>query len=236
MLLKKIKKRVLDIAGAYLCPLCGSRFWHLNGLRRKRIPKLNCTACGAVERHRWLWLYLNRYTELLKQSSLDVLHISPAAPLEKCLRAVKKLNYKTSDMNSASLDFQFDLTCIDLPRKMFDVILCIHVLEHISDDRSAIRGVFQMLRPGGWAVFMVPQKGETTQEDSFILSPADRQRLYGRPDHVRRYGADIAERFSEAGFHVRVTEAVEALGPEGIYRHNLFYRQRIYHCTRPVSG
>lgn len=229
-----IRNLQLRFRHSYYCPLCRNYFWHEKCEHKDRIPTLDCPHCGAIERHRWLWLYLRRYTDLFSRR-LDVLHISPAKPLEKRLRTLKNINYKTSQLGTKHADFHIDLTSDDLPEARFDAIFCIHVLEHIVDDSAAIRAVFQMLRPGGWTIFMVPQKGEITQEDKSIVSPEDRIRLYGQPDHVRRYGTDIADRFKNAGFNVRVTEAVEALGPEGVYRHNLFYRQRIYYCHRPVS-
>jgi hypothetical protein len=39
-------------------------------------------------------------------------------------------------------------------------------------------------------------------EDPCVTNPADRLRLFGQEDHVRRYGPDYVDRLEEAGFTV----------------------------------
>ena len=66
-----------------------------------------------------------------------------------------------------------------------------HVLEHITDDRAAMRELRRILRPGGWAIVMVPiEHGRTTTyEDPSITTPEERERAYWQSDHVRLYAA-----------------------------------------------
>jgi SAM-dependent methyltransferase len=98
---------------------------------------------------------------------------------------------------------QMDITAIPRPDACFDAILCSHVLEHVPDDHRAMRELARILKPDGWALFMVPMKRETTIEDPSITDPVERDRLFGHPEHVRRYGLDIADRLTEAGFDCR---------------------------------
>jgi len=49
-----------------------------------------------------------------------------------------------------------DLATDGPPGKGFDVALCLDVLEHIEDDRSALQAVVDSLRPGGRLLLTVP--------------------------------------------------------------------------------
>ena len=51
---------------------------------------------------------------------------------------------------------QFDLRQCPLPDACVDGVTCLNVLEHIDDDRGALRQVFRILKPGGLAHVEVP--------------------------------------------------------------------------------
>jgi SAM-dependent methyltransferase len=51
-----------------------------------------------------------------------------------------------------------DITCTRLPAHSFDVVLCSEVIEHIADSRAALRGMHDLLRPGGLLVLSTPQR------------------------------------------------------------------------------
>jgi SAM-dependent methyltransferase len=88
---------------------------------------------------------------------LSVLHFSPEQGLREVFEAQKNLRYATSwhEKNRAA-DFHLDLTALDLPDNSWDVLIAYHILEHIPDDRKAMREMYRVLEPGGWAVLQVP--------------------------------------------------------------------------------
>jgi ubiquinone/menaquinone biosynthesis C-methylase UbiE len=98
-----------------------------------------------------------------------------------------------------------------VPDGRFDLVVACDVLEHINDDRAAIRETWRVLRPRGTAILTVPQfdHDERTLEDPAIVSQEDRARVYGQEDHLRNYGADLAARLEEAGFSVIVVSAAD---------------------------
>ncbi len=129
---------------------------------------------------------------------------------------------------------RMDITDIDYADETFDVIFCSHVLEHVPDDRRAIRELNRVLKSDGWAVFLVPVTAERTFEDRSITAPSDRLRLFGHEDHVRRYGPDFVERLEAGGFTVGVTIASDFLTRKEIIRMGITDAAgKIYHCTKP---
>jgi ubiquinone/menaquinone biosynthesis C-methylase UbiE len=93
-----------------------------------------------------------------------------------------------------------DITAIQMADHTFDAIYCSHVLEHVPDDRRAMREFCRVLKPGGWAILLVPITAQKTFEDPTVVDPAERLRLFGQEDHVRRYGPDYIDRLTAAGF------------------------------------
>jgi ubiquinone/menaquinone biosynthesis C-methylase UbiE len=96
-----------------------------------------------------------------------------------------------------------DITNIPFGENTVDVILCSHVLEHILDDQQAMSELYRILKPGRWALILVPFDAERAEtfEDSSVVDPKERTRLFGQFDHVRLYGRDFMDRLEHAGFY-----------------------------------
>jgi len=77
---------------------------------------------------------------------------------------------------------KMNITDIDYPDRTFDVILCNHVLEHVDDDRRAMREFNRVLKDDGWAILVVPISGNKTYEDASIVDPAERYEAFGQSD------------------------------------------------------
>jgi len=185
------------------CPICGGHF-------RKFLPygygkamdNRLCPKCLSLERHRLLWLYLKEKTGFFTDH-LKVLHFAPEQPFLKRFRALKNLDYTTADLDSPIADLHLDVTNIDLPDEQYDVVICNHVLEHVSDAGKAFSEIKRILKPGGWAVLMVPINPDVdTWEDPTITDPEERKRCFGQYDHVRQFGRDYAHVLERAGFDV----------------------------------
>lgn len=219
------------------CPCCGGRFRAFRPHRSR--PEAKCPRCGSLERHRLLWLYFEDRTNLLSEP-LEVLHIAPEYSFRRRLRSIPGLRYVTADLDSPLADVQLDVMEMPFPDGSFDVVLCNHVLEHVADDRAAMREIHRVLRPGGWAVLLVPIDAtrSATFEDPGIVSPRDRLLHYGQEDHARIYGRDYADRLVAAGFLVSVDDHGVQLGEDVLRRYGLRRNgatEEIYHCARPVG-
>ena len=85
-----------------------------------------------------------------------------------------------------------------------DAIICNHVLEHIPDDRKAMKELRRVLKPGGWGILQVPISYvlAATHEDPSIVTTEAREQAFGQYDHVRIYAKDYVDRLVGAGFKV----------------------------------
>lgn len=217
---------------AVRCPCCGGRFrGFLPGGQNNR-PDAECPGCGCRERHRLLWLYLVNRTPILT-SRLRVLHLAPERVIRRRLLALPNLVYISGDLDSPLAKTTLDILALPFPDTSFDVILCNHVLEHIPDDARAMRELHRVLRPGGWGIFQVPLNPfRDTFEDSSIIDPAERTRLFGQEDHVRIYGCDYRTRLERAGFTVTVDPYVRELPPNQVRYFGLMPDEDIHLCRK----
>jgi predicted SAM-dependent methyltransferase len=215
------------------CPVCGKgprRFLPAGSPPR---PHARCPGCGAVERHRLVWSYFERCTDLFDGRRKRLLHFAPEACLEPRLRRALGTGYVTADLRRRSAMLRMDVCAIAHPDASLDAVYCSHVLEHVVEDRLAMRELCRVLRPGGWAVLLVPIRAELTEEDPSVTDDAERLRRYGHPGHVRNYGRDYAQRLREAGFEVRVVAAAEFLTAVEVERYAVSRAAgEIFACAR----
>ncbi len=196
-----------------------------------------CPRCGSLRRHRLLILYLRDRTALF-ESPNSVLHVAPEAVIQRILRSEPDVDYTSIDLSSPIAMERMDITRLRFEDSRFDAIICLHVLEHVPDDRAAMAELFRVLKPGGWAILETPLDLDMaeTEEDPSVVSPRERERLYGQPDHVRRYGRDFLDRLAEAGFAARLDPYPLELEESTIARYGLSPGRRgLVVCTRPEA-
>lgn len=216
----------------FACPVCGGfcrdfRPFGLGGRRNAR-----CPACGSLERHRFLWLHLRDRLRLTVRRA-RVLHVAPEPCIRRALTGNPALRYVSVDRFDTTADRTADLKNLPFAAGAFDFVLCSHVLEHIRDDRAAIREMVRVLTPGGRAVVMVPidMNLPETYEDPSIDTAAGRHRAFGHPYHVRVCGADYPRRLGESGLDVRtVSSSTLSRHRRRLWRIN---RTVLFDCVKP---
>lgn len=175
-----------------------------------------CRQCNSLERHRFLWHFLLANPDQLKIGGGKFLHVAPEACLRPHLHELVGPGYLTADMLKDSVDVKMDISDIQYPDDHFDAIYCSHVLEHVPDDRKAMREFARVLKPSGWAILLVPIDRETTYEDPLIQTPEGRLAAFGQEDHVRVYGNDYMGRLVDSGFRVKRICLADLLSGEQI--------------------
>jgi SAM-dependent methyltransferase len=217
--LNRARGAVFHRGGTVLCPCCGSSF---DSFARQKAPNRECWMCSSLERHRLLWLYLEAHPEMVRPG-LRVLHVAPEPALRLRFETIPTVHYVGGDLDQRFGSARVDVTDIDFPDDSFDAVLCNHVLEHVPDDRRALRELRRVLAPGGWASLLVPLVDElpVTDEDPTVTDPGERLRRFGQDDHVRRYGQDYVERVRGAGFEPELVRMDDVLSDDQLERMRL---------------
>jgi len=99
-----------------------------------------------------------------------------------------------------------DATRLPFSDNCFDMVIGNHIMEHIPNDRLAMREIYRVLQRGGIAVLQVPFSEiiPNTLEEPAINDPKRQSALFGQKDHVRIYSLnDYLHRLQEAGFQVQ---------------------------------
>jgi SAM-dependent methyltransferase len=112
---------------------------------------------------------------------------------------------------------------LPLPSSTFDLILSHEVIEHVQDDRAAVREMIRVLRPGGRAVIFCPNRGYPFETHGIYWKGQYRfgNKLFvnylPRPlrdrlaPHVRVYSAKDLERLF-ADLPIRIVEKTVIFG------------------------
>lgn len=211
----------------HLCSVCGYEGPFGPGPCGRR-PDVKCPRCRSGERHRLLKLWLDQSPDVL--SDADVLHFAPEKSMTALLKNISK-SYRTADIEPGRADLTLNIESLALPDATFDCVVCSHVLEHV-DDQKALSEIWRVLRPGRFAIIMVPivEGWAATYENPDATTAAERERHFGQHDHVRYYGADLRERIRAAGFGL---EEFTADGPD-VPRYGLLPGAKVFIATRPV--
>jgi SAM-dependent methyltransferase len=182
------------------CPICHnvvrSEFRPGPGGR----PNASCPRCRSLDRHRFFTILLSMLAPVI--DDLDVLlDVAPSPETSPLLAALEPRLHLKFDLGADNrlVDVLGSLTEVPLRDDSVDLMVCYHVLEHIPDDRAAMREMARVLSPGGLALVQVPFRPGTVTDEDPDAPEAERVRRFGQADHVRYYGDDFEDRMVEAG-------------------------------------
>jgi SAM-dependent methyltransferase len=181
-----------------------------------------CPVCFSHPRHRSYAFVLNQLFSAGRRIG-KVLHFAPEPQIVQLLRTYRNIDYLSVDIDHRRAMRKEDILNLSFPENSFDVIICIHIFEHIDDDAKAMKEVYRVLKPNGIALLDVPidWEREQTYEDPAVTTPEARTREFWQWDHVRLYGRDYPSKLRATGFSVEESTYIHALGEAMIRRHGL---------------
>lgn len=194
-------------------------------------PNRLCPRCGSLERYRALQYYLSTVVPAGGEPTV-LLDVATKQCFRDYCEAHPSIRYVSSDLMTQGAMVFSDLTQMGLASGAFDVITCLHVLEHIPADFAAFREIGRLLKPAGFAIIVVPLRGERTDEDP-DAPLEERQRRFGQFDHVRYYGMDIVARMKAAGLDVEVIDLFRDLPTSVLQRHGIHGDDRYFFRVSP---
>ncbi len=216
------------------CPCCRGTFPTFLPFAIPSMFNELCPECNSLPRHRMLWSYMKERLNLERLHGARLLHFAPEGVLRQHFAALPEIEYVTVDLYMHDVTYRMDITDLQFEDDSLDAIVCVHVLEHIVDDAKAMRELYRVLRPGGWAILQSPLDPlrAQTYEDESVVSPEDRFRYFGQHDHVRIYGTDYGDRLRRAGFKLTVDPYCRSLPGELVRRCAMDPNEDIYLCRK----
>jgi SAM-dependent methyltransferase len=252
--LVKLAKQAIHFGNHYHCPVCGSSVRKLlsSGHQFEVLSELDvvgggwrpqdrCPVCHANDRIRLLFYYLKEEMGVFGKKG-RLLHFAPERALDEKFTAVPGIDYVPSDIDARRYRHlrnfrECDVVSLPFKDHEFDWIICCHVLEHVPDDRQALRELYRVLRPNGVAILQVPiaRKLGHTLEDPSATSRESRIRRFGQEDHVRLYAADFVTRLASAGFIVEVYSGGDVTAEVAMAWH-MNPREQLFICKKPAAS
>ncbi len=222
------------------------KYWFIHSIfamETFNILNHSCPACGASDRERLYALYFeNKFDSINKakpclqdlgdtSKKYKFIDFAPGHSLGNFFKQYSFLEYRSADLFSADVDDIVDISDMKTYKdNSIDIFLCSHILEHVENDRKAMRELYRILKDNGFGIVMVPilLTLKEVYENPRIISEADRWRHFGQNDHVRMYSKEgFVSRLEEAGFKV-CQFGIDYFGTDVFERHGIHPRSVLY--------
>lgn len=224
-IISKAVKHLRFSGGPFQCIVCGRRVktffpfskdleneaksngfpYDFQRMETLNYEQCNCPFCLSSDRERLYLIYLEQFI-FINGSLLKVLDFAPTEAFAKNLRSRPDLQYTSADLNAPNVDVHVDICKMpELKSHEYDIIICSHVLEHVSSPAAALGELRRVLKKTGVLIVMVPLFLDVQEfvEDPNHNSDSLRLKYYGQRDHVRLYDRNtFLHQLSQAGFIV----------------------------------
>lgn len=180
-----------------------------------------------------LRLYIERHDGDVPQRSGVCMHFAPEEHIGSLFRDTPELVYFGSEYEyyqamlrcPKGCGFVGDLQRLGVQSGSVDIAICVHVLEHVRDDRASIAEIYRVLRPGGIAYIMVPFDMKLDATEEWDEPDPD---IYG---HIWAYSRfDFKDRLGD--FEVTEIKPETFLGADEQRKFGVPEKEIIYRCTK----
>ena len=230
LLLLKIRRVLLrnlakiPLGAQHHCVVCNSRVQRFMPYRNgwKDVPALlreldvigsdvaafSCPVCKCHDRERHLFFYLTASQLLDKIPGSTILHIAPETYIAQLLVSKNPAIYIQGDLYPTNDRIKkINIEKTDFSNDYFDLVIANHILEHVCNDKTALKELHRIIKPGGYAILQTPYSAKLTAvfSDTGIDTDSGRLNAYGQEDHVRLYGANLEAFIASFGFQSLVS-------------------------------
>jgi SAM-dependent methyltransferase len=164
-----------------------------------------CSECGSIERYRALKIINEVLRDYLVRKEVQgkVIEVAPSNVSRSIFEPFGD-NYLNFDANPSAdgreCDFIADICETPFKDNSVSEFVALHVLEHVPNDKVAMKEICRVMAPNGICILQVPLAENTDRTDEeVIIDDEIRAKRYGQSDHVRLYGTDIVERLEASG-------------------------------------
>ena len=180
---------------------------------------------GAVNYRKWIYSRFDKYlgqrvieigagTGNFTEFFLDREIVVPLDNYEPCVAYMKRRFSGRENVIPLKMDISSP-EALTLSRYRPDTVVCINVLEHVSDDAAAISNISKVLEKGGMFILLAPAF-------QFLYGSIDR--LVG---HYRRYNKrELKGKLTEAGFNIKEIFYMNSVALFGWFLNNCILKRR----------
>jgi SAM-dependent methyltransferase len=220
----QLANRLLPVRVA--CPCCGwqgRQFFDYHEIGYT-IRNASCPQCESLARHRYLSFWLSQEFKLESKHGVALVFAPERALASFWVNSPTLTIHRIDIASTRGVDLLADMKHLPIKSNSVDVIWCHHVLEHVDDDRAAMRELRRVLRPStGELVVSVPMSSAPTTTEYGFPDPMD-------TGHWRAYGEDFETRLTDSGLTVHAVDF--NLAPEDNVRYG-FLPERFYLGKKP---
>jgi len=186
-----------------------------------------CPQCDSHARHRGHVEYYKEHLHLFSKNG-ELIYFAPEQGILPKLLAAPSLNVKTSEYSQEKKsDYHLNIMNIDISDDSVDLVICHRVIEHVPDDKKAMKEIYRILKPGGTAIISVPISYDVEDTIDFgVANPLC-------DDHFFEYGKNFIKRIPQE-FIVREKMFSELFNSSDWERMGL-WEDSIFECEKPLE-
>ena len=154
-----------------MCYICGEEFENFSRYRINNesdsvakyfqlvgsdTENFGCYYCNCNDRDRHLFMFFDKLSFWDKFMNARVIHFAPEHPLSTKIEKLLPTEYIKCDLCPREDWRKIDVTKIEFEDSYFDILICNHVLEHVTDLISAMKEIRRVLKKDGVAILQTP--------------------------------------------------------------------------------